>query len=557
MDLEELFTTLNSQDERERRKAAKEIRDLARSDANLIMEAIPKLLDILTTHEDTLTALNMSNTISDLHNNKTSLNVGIIHYDALLSALDKLLIHEMLDTADYMGSAATHLMNVIKPAVESRIDLFHQALPILFKYMKKEHPVKWIAFGMINPVAMRNPIALKDNVEDLFDVVAAGNPQLITPLLNLYKFNPEAYESRFDLLMNIFKTDMTMQSLTLNIIAEIGKKKPNLIIPYLDDFKPGLLNPTTATLIAMLLQEIARIDPDAVYDLIDDMKKSMQFVEHVKFTVPKIYGLLGRASPERAKEMLELLLPLLDDSEKTVKMMILAEFRNLGEMDKTLLDPYMDKIRSYEEDPEQYVRDQANMIIDFYEGRTVRDLAGQIDEQNKKIAEAVNSIDDLKDYVDENIDMLKDFVADIVKKLPLPDKYDTEGRIRKTLILHFACGCGSDRCIYPHDRAFTIESKQWNKWLKVAFTTVKLGKAALIPAVGVGDAVGAIKDIYDIYKTPEQQDYLSYIKEPFLTSEEQDKLVEQLRGANFFQVFNYNSKTAKWCCIMCQPPGQA
>eukprot|EP00438_Fugacium_kawagutii_P014123 Skav213969 [mRNA] locus=scaffold2200:172240:182212:+ [translate_table: standard] len=40
-------------------------------------------------------------------------------------------------------------------------------------------------------------------------------------------------------------------------------------------------------------------------------------------------------------------------------------------------------------------------------------------------------------------------------------------------------------------------------------------------------------------------------QEPFLTSEEQDKLLNQLRAANFFQKFGYDNQSANWICANC------
>lgn len=40
-------------------------------------------------------------------------------------------------------------------------------------------------------------------------------------------------------------------------------------------------------------------------------------------------------------------------------------------------------------------------------------------------------------------------------------------------------------------------------------------------------------------------------EEPFLTSEEQDKLLNQLRAASFFQKFQYDNQTANWLCANC------
>ena len=153
--------------------------------------------------------------------------------------------------------------------------------------------------------------------------------------------------------------------------------------------------------------------------------------------------------------------------------------------------------------------------------------------------------------------MLKDFIADIAKKPPIPNEFSTKGLIRKTLILHYTCGHGGGQCRFPADRAFTTETKAWSKWLKVAFSAVTLGKAGLVPA-GPEEALGHLKDIWSSYSEKDaDSDFLAYIREPFLTSEEQDALVKQLRAAKFFNDFNYDARSARWGCTMCVQPQAA
>ncbi|MHA2028988.1 MAG: hypothetical protein ACW99Q_06330, partial [Candidatus Kariarchaeaceae archaeon] len=204
----------------------------------------------------------------------------------------------------------------------------------------------------------------------------------------------------------------------------------------------------------------------------------------------------------------------------------------------------------YEEDPEENVRAIARQIVDYYEGKDVRSLAASIDDMNEKVKNAAKSTEELLAYVDDNIDMLKNFIADIAKKLPVPKTFSTEGRIRKTIILHFVCDKETDRCIFPESRSFTTESKDWNKWLKIAFSGIKIGKSIIMPA-NIGDAGKAVKQAYDDYKTADDKDFLSYLSEPFLTSSEQDNLIEQLREAKFFDVFHYDAQGANWNCTIC------
>jgi hypothetical protein len=253
-----------------------------------------------------------------------------------------------------------------------------------------------------------------------------------------------------------------------------------------------------------------------------------------------------------AREVLPILSSTLENAEQNVAMMHLSEFRNLGEMNRELLLPYMDQIRKYADDPQEFLRDQANLIIDYMEGRDIRSLADKIEEQNARIKEAAVTYEALKEYMETNIEILKNFIADITKKLPIPVKFSTEGRIRKTLQLHFICGTQSERCLYPEDRPFIIESQTWNKWLKVAMSAVNIGKSVIFPIEG--SAVDAIREAYQAYKTEDDEEFLKYISEPFLTSQEQDNLILQLRSAQFFEVFHYDSQTANWTCLMCKRP---
>ena len=86
-------------------------------------------------------------------------------------------------------------------------------------------------------------------------------------------------------------------------------------------------------------------------------------------------------------------------------------------------------------------------------------------------------------------------------------------------------------------------------------SAVSIGKAVIFP-FETSDAIDSVRKAYNLYKTGEEKDFLSFISEPFLTSSEQDKLVTQLREARFFDVFNYDPQTAEWTCLMCNHPSR-
>jgi len=169
--------------------------------------------------------------------------------------------------------------------------------------------------------------------------------------------------------------------------------------------------------------------------------------------------------------------------------------------------------------------------------------------------EAVNKLKqemaDIKAYVDTQIVQMKEFVGEVVKKLPLPVAFSNEGLIIKTLTLYFECCNKTDTCIFSggEDR-FRTETRQVNKWLKVAFSAVMLGKA--IFEQDPVDGLGCIKDAFDACMIDYKEDFRSFCTEPFLTSEEQDNLINQLRDDQFFATFSYDAQVGGWTCSRCK-----
>jgi hypothetical protein len=458
------------------------------------------------------------------------------------------------DSESMINAAASHLFTTQIQLYLADTQLLSGSFPLIFKYLKKRGAARWPAYRLVSSVSYENPKLLEDYTGDVIDLVIQGSKELSAPLMHLYQIEPEEFHSRLEKLVQLYQADSEIRSLLLSIFAEMSREQPQLLIPYLDLFVGGLKSPAYGPMVVTILSEIARVNPHAVYPHMNDLKQSLDHVDTLKFTVPQLLGLIGRLSEDVAREILPFLAELLKDADQTVAILVLSEFRNLGHMNRELLEPYMDLIRKYADDPQQYVRDQANLIIDIMEGRDLRSLAAQIEEQNALIREAALTVDSLKEYVDKNVAMLKTFIADVVKKLPIPIRFTAEGRVRKTLKLHYVCGIQTDRCLYPLERPFETETKEWSKWLRIAMSAVSIGKAVIFP-FETSDAVDSVREAYNLYKTGEEKDFLSFISEPFLTSSEQDKLITQLREARFFDVFNYDPQNAEWACIMCNPPG--
>ena len=478
------------------------------------------------------------------------------HHASIMATLEFLSSREMSedDSESMISATASHLFTTQIQTLVADSQLLETTLPLVFKYLKKKGAARWPAYRVVTSVSYENPRLLENYTGDVIDLVGQGSKELSASLMYLYQIKPEDFHSRLDLLVQLYQSDADLRSLLLSVFVEMSRDNPEQLIPHLELFVGGLKSPVSASMSTVVLSEIARVNPGVVYPHLAQIQQSLDDVDALKFTVPQLLGLIGRLSEEVAREILPFLAELLKDADQNLAIMVLSEFRNLGQMNKDLLVPYMELIRKYVDDPQQYVRDQANLIIDIMEGRDLRSIATQLEEQSTLIKEAALSVDSLKAYVDKNVEILKTFIADVVKKLPIPIRFSTEGRVRQTLQLHYVCGIQKERCLYPLERPFVTETKEWSKWLKIAMSAVSIGKAVIFP-FETSDAIDSVRSAYKLYKSKEESDFLSFISEPFLTSSEQDKLIVQLREARFFDVFNYDPQTAEWTCLMCNPPG--
>jgi len=84
--------------------------------------------------------------------------------------------------------------------------------------------------------------------------------------------------------------------------------------------------------------------------------------------------------------------------------------------------------------------------------------------------------------------------------------------------------------------------------------------------IGMGNPLGllstgveAVQEIYGAYKTNDDDEFNTYITEPFLTSEESDKLINKLRDQGFFEAMAYDAQKGDWYLINPEdgtiPPG--
>lgn len=98
----------------------------------------------------------------------------------------------------------------------------------------------------------------------------------------------------------------------------------------------------------------------------------------------------------------------------------------------------------------------------------------------------------------------------------------------------------------------------------MGFSLAKAGKAVI--DIGMGNPLGllstgidCVKGIYEAYQSNDDDEFNTYITNPFLTSTEQDGLIEKLRDQGFFDKMAYDNQLGGWYLLNPErdgvPPG--
>lgn len=415
-------------------------------------------------------------------------------------------------------------------------------------------------FGALNICATNAGSLFPGHMGPVFEAVRAYPiaASVLGSIKDGFKSDPNPYIENLDLLWTL---DLNLVIMTFQ---QISTTQPLALIPHKANVMKVVENPIFGSMAFTWLKDMALKSPEVTVADVESLFENAFKTAGIDTTYAMLVGAVGRNDP---KGGFALLMKVLKDPRLSnyAPPVVLNEVNNMKEQlpgGREDLAPYMDVIMKYEASSAALVAS----IEDFYEGRSLEILAVRVDaveqkinELNAKVSESCQNFDEVKAYLDKNIEDLKDFVATIAKKLPTPTRFSVTGKLRKTLKLHFPCCRNRAGCTSIPGAEFVIESKDWSKWLKVGFSVIKLGKAAI--DIGMGNPLGlvetgidCVKEIYEIYKTNVDDDFNSYIREPFLTSTEQDKLVEALRAQGFFDVFEYDAQQGGWTCKPCTLP---
>lgn len=383
---------------------------------------------------------------------------------------------------------------------------------------------------------------------DLIAIAKAGHPDVLMSFLSvqeLYLNNPQAVHDNLDVF---FGQPYMLYS---SLFMRVSQKDASCLVPHLKHIIDMLSQqPNMITVTLMTLEGIAAKEPILVFDHLTTILSSSKGVPNAGVILAKVLGKIAAAGNNASEVALKELVDLLG-KDSSAGASVLVEICNVMKLlpQREVLQGYLPTIAKYKSASEVAY----TSIEDFAAGRSLETLTNRVDELdakinalNNKVAETCHNMADVIAYVDANMADMKDFLAEVVKKLPAPKRLEVVGTLRKTFILHFECV----RTGYE----FPIVSYDWSKWLKMGFSLVKAGQAVI--DLGIGNPLGilskgieCVQEIYTAYKTHDDDEFNSYITNPFLTSTEQDMLLNKLRDQNFFEIFAYDSQRRGWYLV--------
>jgi len=133
--------------------------------------------------------------------------------------------------------------------------------------------------------------------------------------------------------------------------------------------------------------------------------------------------------------------------------------------------------------------------------------------------------------------------------LPVPTEIEVKkklGGLQKKVILRYICEVTKTEV--------KVESADWSMWLKASVCLVAAGMCVMTGDIGAAtkNSVLAVKSAYAEYAGDPAELDKKIQENTFLTSKENDRLVEGLRKAKFFDQMKYDHNGRRWVSMKAQ-----
>uniref|UniRef100_A0AAG5D5Q7 PH domain-containing protein n=1 Tax=Anopheles atroparvus TaxID=41427 RepID=A0AAG5D5Q7_ANOAO len=155
--------------------------------------------------------------------------------------------------------------------------------------------------------------------------------------------------------------------------------------------------------------------------------------------------------------------------------------------------------------------------------------------QRMSVFEPYPMRDTIQHFCEKHLDKIKAYTESVAQHIPPPAKcIIEERRAKKMAKLHFACQVRGPHCLYSRTM-FTMRTRNPRTWIHLMFLDLqaRAGKNALS---SWDPSVSRLKHCWDTLKC-ENRTFITLVTSAFPNGKEQDALINELRHAGFFDVF--------------------
>jgi uncharacterized coiled-coil protein SlyX len=314
------------------------------------------------------------------------------------------------------------------------------AIPVISTILCGNYPnsLKQSAKQALQTMSQVNKEGMKKSGGHIMDIIATGEyDDLIFTFLSmpeLYTNDPPGVHKH---IAKVLEMNWMYVSSLVNNIASLNA---GVLVPYVSLIITKINEaPQLTAVTLMILKEITKASPNSVYPHLSAILEATAGSN--SYLVAAVIGSCSKATcsvefdPGDVNQcigdlMLDELMKLLSSSSDSTSItVILSEILNMKETLSTRekLAPYMSLISSHKSSNDVVV----TSIEDFFGGRSLASLEIRVDkveekinELNSKVAESCANFEDVIAYVDAHVADLKDFIGDVVKKLPTPKRLE-------------------------------------------------------------------------------------------------------------------------------------
>ncbi|GFQ71707.1 protein melted [Trichonephila clavata] len=162
--------------------------------------------------------------------------------------------------------------------------------------------------------------------------------------------------------------------------------------------------------------------------------------------------------------------------------------------------------------------------------------------------------DAVQHFCEKHLDKIKAYMVKVFVKIPLPVRCTIEERkARKHAKIYFICQGKGEHCLY-NKTFFIMKTRNPRVWIHLMFLALQ-ARASM--ALSTREAsVSSLKNCWDTLKA-DNKSFLTLVTSAFPSAKDQDMLINELRVARFFDVFEYNGPLNIWGCFLCNHPDRA